>query len=273
MEKLKQIDWGTLFIIFCVVLSVILLLASIVRATPASTNYYDCLKNGDKKKANKPVSICPQTKMGEGTCMSCHVMRVDAGKTYFGLQEVKKDAYRKYPNDSTKIDMSGNGRFFLQNINDTSFRESLNYFYEQRIKKVIIEIHSPGGSLFNAWRIKGMIDEAISNGIRVETRLYGIAASAGFLIFVSGQDRVTTPTAECMWHELITGEWLAIKTPSDKEDEAKILRHLQDVANSFISGKSTMSKDELDAKIRKKEFWISGKEAFELGFATRLIGK
>jgi len=222
-----------------------------------------------KEPAYKPFE-CPKTHISkQEKCMECHVT------PSFKVKESLPCEAFQFPNTRTSITSNGSqkiGRFFLDDIADKQFRDALNYFYHHGIKRIIVEIHSPGGSLFDAWRIKGMVDEATANGILVETRIYGLAASAGFLIFCSGAERVATPTAEGMWHELITGEFIAIKTPADKEDEAKILRHLQDVANNFIASKSKVPKETLDAKIRKKEFWISGQEAFEMGFATRLIG-
>jgi len=255
---------GKWFVYLCYAVSAILIICSIARGAESD------------KKPEVEKSICPITKIDKN-CMDCHAMLLDENNTpYFGLKEVKKDFYYRYPNPKTAIkEVNGikTGHYFLTDINDGAFRDAVDFFYLHDIKKIIIEIHSPGGSLFDAWRIIGMIDEAMSNNIDIETRLYGFAASAGFLIFMAGTDRIVSPTAECMWHELMTGEFLAIKTPSDKEDEAKILRHLQNVANEFIANKSKMDKDTLDAKIRKKEFWISGKEAFDLGFATGIIGK
>lgn len=239
------------------------------------------LANGDvgemgetvKGKIEKPEYRpfeCPKSHMSDqDKCFACHYAPT------FGLRECKVNAGYEFPNPVTSFKYEDGklvGYFFLKDIAEGWIREAADYFYYHKVGKVIVDIHSPGGSLFDAWRIKGIIDEMIGRGIRIETRVYGSAFSAGFLIFCAGQDRVATDTAELMWHELITGEMFAIKTPSDKEDESKILRHLQNTANSWIAAKSKVSKDELDDKVRKKEFWISGKEAFDMGFATKLIG-
>lgn len=212
---------------------------------------------------------CPKTHMtDQKQCFECHV------KPSFQVKEVLPCSSYQFPNMSTKLIFENGkktGYFYLQDISDRHFREAIDYFYIHQPEKIVLEIHSPGGSLFDAWRIKGMIDEATVKGLKIETRIYGLAASAGFLIFCAAPERVATETAELMWHELITGEMFAIKSPADKEDEAKVLRHLQDVANNFIANKSKVPKETLDAKIRKKEFWISGKEAFEMGFVTRLM--
>lgn len=227
----------------------------------------------DRKKAEekyKPFE-CPKTHISnQDKCFTCHVT------PSFAVKEIKEFSTYEFPNNNTKIkieDGKSIGHFMLCNIDDEQLRDAADYFYGHKIDKVVIEIHSPGGSLFDAWRVKGIVDEMEDRGIRIETRIYGLAASAGFLIFCSGQDRVVSNTAEMMWHELKVGKFLSVESPADQEDESKILRHLQDTANNWITSRSKVSKDELDSKIRKKEFWINGKEAFAMGFATKLIGK
>lgn len=224
----------------------------------------------EKELKYKPFE-CPTSHITNNhLCLNCHV------RGNFKVRETPLDAVFEYPNRNTKIrSQIGEtyGYFYLEEIDASEFRETLDYFYSYNFKKMVVDIQSPGGSLFCAWRIKGMIDEAISRGITVQTRLYGIAASAGFLIFCAGNERVVTPTAEGMWHEISVGEWLTVKTPSDKEDEALVLRHLQTTANEWMASKaSKITKNDLDRKTRKKEFWINGKEMFEMGFATQMIG-
>ena len=75
-------------------------------------------------------------------------------------------------------------------------------------------------------------------GVKVETRCLGFAASAAFLIFSAGHDRVASPTAEFMWHECRSWAFFDEKNPSKLEDEARIFRHLQDTANKYLAGVS-----------------------------------
>ena len=118
-----------------------------------------------------------------------------------------------------------------------------------------------------------MMVEFIADGGIVETRLRGFAASAGALIFLAGKRgyRIGNAQSEMMFHELWSFKFLAIESPSDKEDESKIYRHIQDTLSGWVATRGKLSKEELDAKIRKKEFWINGREAHELGFIDKLI--
>jgi ATP-dependent protease ClpP protease subunit len=76
-----------------------------------------------------------------------------------------------------------------------------------------------------------------------------------------------------MWHELQTLEIFNLSTPSNKEDEARVLRHLQDTANSWLAEVSNLSKEEVDELVRYKELWVTGPEAVQYGFADGFIGK
>jgi len=46
---------------------------------------------------------------------------------------------------------------------------------------------------------------------------------------------------------------------------------LQDIRNDYLATRGKLTKQEIDAKIARKEFWMSGKEAVEFGFADEFI--
>jgi ATP-dependent protease ClpP protease subunit len=239
---------------------------------------------------DKPKAQCPKTKMVE-SCLTCHVIPT------FELKEKRPDATYDYPNTRTKIlgfeeckTIEQNqryigptakieclkGHFFLDSIVDEQVADAFRYWNRHGIKHVIFEIHSPGGNLFSAQRIVSLFQYWQSQGGIVETRIYGFALSAGFHIFVAGNlgQRFVGPQAELMWHEIQSFKFLDYSSPSDKEDEGAVLRHLQDTRNEWLASRSKLTKDELDQKIRKKEFWMSGKEAVEkYGFADAYIGQ
>ena len=219
-------------------------------------------------------SICPKTaiKGSLSDCLACHVV------PDFALKEKSFGHNLVYPTHDMNIIFDKEGKpeavfYMLSNINSDAIKEVLDYTYYHNLKKVIIEIHSPGGSLFGAWRIVGLFRSWIDRGMIIETHVNGFAASAGFLIFTSGSDgyRFVSPQAELMWHELMTFEMFKISTPSSQEEQARVLRHLQDTANEWLASKSHLTKDQLDEKVRKREFWLNGQEAVEMGFADGFL--
>ena len=71
--------------------------------------------------------------------------------------------------------------------------------------------------------------------------------------------------------QTFSGFGFKIETPSDKEEAARVLRHLQNIRNDYLATRGKLTKQEIDAKIARKEFWMSGKEAVEFGFADEFI--
>jgi ATP-dependent protease ClpP protease subunit len=136
---------------------------------------------------------------------------------------------------------------------------------------MVMKIHSGGGSLFGGYQAVGVMQNWISKGYEIETRVNGFAASAAFFIFCGGSTRLVSPQAELMWHELITFSMFDVSGPADKEDQAAVLRHLQDTANTMLADMCSLTKEEIDTKIRKKEYWMNGSDAFAVGFATGLL--
>jgi|GEM_PF-1841131 len=225
---------------------------------------------GAAGQATIQIIPCPKTKM-QRECLTCHV----AGD--FRVRETRADAHRNYPNDAMSVlDESDGprGYFLLNGIDAKAAAEFFGYLRANKVTKAIIEIHSPGGSLFNAQRIISMIQRWQSEGNSLETRVDGYAASAGFLVFVAGDigRRFVGPQADLMWHELMSFKMIDISTPSDKEEESRILRHLQNVRNDWLATRGKLTKAEIDDLIRKREFWMSGAQAVGFGFADGFIG-
>jgi len=212
-------------------------------------------EDGCKKDEKMKVQECPKTKMQE-KCLFCHII------PSFELKEKAPDATFDYPNRSIKI-IGKVGYYYLTDISSGEVRDFFDYISWHDINHVIIEIQSPGGSLFEAWRIVGIMDYWKAKGYTVETRVHGYAASAGFLIFANGSKgyRFASETCELMWHELSTFKFFDVAGPADKEDEAKVLRHLQTTANTWLAARSKLTADDWDKRIRKKEFWCNGKQA------------
>ena len=221
-------------------------------------------ENNEKLQINQ----CPKTTM-QRDCMTCHVL---AGKK-FALKESSNDAWRVYPANTPMNVIDGVGYFHLSEIDARGIMTFFNYIKQHNIKRVVIEIHSPGGALFDAQKIVNIIKTYQASGGIVEMRLYGMAFSAGFYIFVSGSPRLVSPDADLMWHEIQSFEGFGAKitTPSDQEEKTRILRHLQNVRNAYIASCGKITKEEIDKKVSKREWWMTGTEAIECGFADGYV--
>ncbi len=161
-------------------------------------------------------------------------------------------------------------------INRIDFADLRNTFLslkDFKYEKVVIDLLSFGGSVFDALGMVALIEEQQKAGKVVEIRARGIVASAGLIVMVSGSPghRLIGKHSLVMFHELSQFKFLAVETPSDKEEEARIFRMIQDKINSYIASKSKIPEKDLCGLIKKKEFWVDAKGAIEYGFADKLI--
>ncbi|MFC1594961.1 ATP-dependent Clp protease proteolytic subunit [Patescibacteria group bacterium] len=214
-------------------------------------------------------SECPKTTVrGElSDCLSCHI------KGSFEVIEVSPDANRLYPVRDMRV-IENIAYYTIETIDTDDIRNISKYLeWHPAIRKVVLDIFSPGGSLFDAHDIRGIMNNWKDKDIIVETRVQGFAASAGFLIFVSGSKdhRYVDPNAKLMWHELVSLEHTGWKSPSDQEEKARVLRWLQNSTNTYLSERSKLTKEQLDEKVKNKEFWMTGDEARENGFADGYV--
>lgn len=227
----------------------------------------------------EPEKGCPVSKITDNNkCMDCHRMIVDDdGKAGFGLRE-----YSPVDNYTAKpfcLDLVWDGDSITpyiewRDIKDSTpqtFKQAMEYieWHPEFGKTVVIEVHSFGGSLLDAWRAVGIMDYYKGRGYTIETRCHGMAMSAGFLLFANGTKghRFVNPRAEFMWHELWSFAFLKVETPSKKEHEAEVMRHLQDNIHEWMAERSNKTKEELDAVVEFKEYWINGLDMVEAGFA------
>ena len=239
----------------------------VAHAAPSNDDVIDFIKNAlQSQKEGPPPGVCPKTNHVE-SCFECHTRPNNR------LKETPPGEIYDYP--TYGMYASGDTAYYLiREIKSNPIADIFTWVRRHKeIKRVVLEIHSPGGSLFDAYRIVNMMQHMMSNGYVIETRVYGFAASAGFYIFASGSKgyRFAAKNAECMWHELLTFAMFQVSTPSSTEEQSRVLRHLQDTANTWLSEVSNLEKEKIDELIHKKELWLRGNEMVEYGFADKLM--
>lgn len=213
--------------------------------------------------------VCPKTRMNE-SCLTCHQ------SPGFELKPIKElDPFESYdPPSLTEWRREFGKDVLIFDIKDAgiasgiadNLEKAFSYASRHKLKKLIIELRSPGGSLFHGWSIIGTIQMYKKQGFIVETRLKGISASAASLIFVSGSKgyRKVSPQAALMFHELTQFKFMTVNTPSDTEENARIMRYLQDTMSNYLADRSKLSKKEWDEHMNKKNHWVNGAEAIEI---------
>ncbi len=163
--------------------------------------------------------------------------------------------------------------FYVESIDFRMLRDKFKSVERYKITKVVIDLFSHGGSLFDAMAMVALIRDQEASGKTIEIRARGIIASAGLIVMIAGTkgQRYLDKYAMVMFHELWTFKFFSIETPTDKEDEARIYRLIQNKVNEYITSRSKISIEELCDKIKKKEFWMTAEEAVKYGFADAVM--
>jgi len=257
-------------------LALSLLIVFLCGSALANGEWYYTQEKENKAPPNATVFPCPKTLISDNDkCMTCHVM---AGNK-FVLREAKKDAWRNMPHGMEIRHLGGKPIVYYVLSGEINLAESetieevMQYAEKENINHLVMEIFSGGGGVFSGWRIKCLMDEWKGKGNIVETRLRSFAASAATIIFAAGTrgHRIANAESELMMHELYTFKLFDLATPSSKEDEAKVLRHLMDTMTIWLASRCNLTKEELDARVRRTEYWLRGKEAHEIGLVDQII--
>lgn len=235
-------------------------------------------QEADKNEKPKDQSICPVTKMSDNNkCLDCHAVTFKDNKPVWGLREIDPSKAYQYPTYRFRFCEESGKRvayLFLPEIDSAAIYDTFTYLDRHpEVNKLVIELHNPGGSMMSMWRIVGLMNEFKAKGKIIETRCHGFAASAAFIVFANGSlgHRFVDKTSLLMWHEVMSFSMFSISTPSSSEDEAATMRMFQDLAHEWLADRCKLSKDELSAKVRKREWWMKGWEAVDFGIADGLI--
>jgi len=131
--------------------------------------------------------------------------------------------------------------------------------------KITVKINTTGGSFFAGQAISNLLRE---HKAEITTRLVGVAASAGSIIFTAGKYREMFSNASLLVHNVRTavfGDWKTLKEMSDE---------LKELDNSLIENYKEMfngSEKELRQLLDDDKF-MTAKKAKEKGFCTKIIG-
>jgi ATP-dependent protease ClpP protease subunit len=216
--------------------------------------------------------FCPIT-YHDKSCFVCHSAPSNE------LKEPDPHSVYDYPGIETHFykDKGDNlyAHFYMTTVDSDKTHEFFEYVYEHpAIKRVVLDIHSSGGSVAEAWRIVSQMNVAKNRGLTVETNVKGFGASAAFLILVNGskKHRLVSQRAMLLHHEIWTLSWIKIETPSSAEETARVMRFWQDNISEWLAERSKLTKKQLTDMVENAEFWMNGIQAYKkYGFADGFI--
>ncbi|MHC5211480.1 MAG: ClpP family protease [Planctomycetota bacterium] len=131
---------------------------------------------------------------------------------------------------------------------------------------ITVYVNSPGGDADSGF---GIFDAMRMISAPVTTVCFGLAASAGVIIFVGGAKgrRFTLPNSRFLIHQPSTYSQGAA---SDLEITANEIIKTRDLYNRILSEETGVT-DKQILKDANRDFWLSAEEAVKYGLATRIV--
>lgn len=169
--------------------------------------------------------------------------------------------YNKSEEDA-QIDIYGEigESFWGESKSASDFKKELNNLGD--VKNIVININSPGGSVFDGLAIYNILKRH-----KATKKVYidGLAASAASFIAMAGDEVIMPENAYIMIHNA----WSF--GGGDKNELRKMadtLEQIDDTISNIYAEKTGKEKEEM-LSLMDEETWINGKEAFEMGFASK----
>ncbi len=129
--------------------------------------------------------------------------------------------------------------------------------------KVVIEVHGPGGSVFDGWAIYNRI---LGSPMATVTKCTGVAASMHSVVMMAGKEIVMCESSIMMIHEPWT---FTYGNAHELRKEAATLEKVTKVLSKSYEKRTGLGKEEIAAML-KEETWLTPDEALQKGFIQRI---
>jgi ATP-dependent Clp endopeptidase proteolytic subunit ClpP len=134
-------------------------------------------------------------------------------------------------------------------------------------KPFLIEITSPGGSVFDGLALIDYARKLKAEGYVINTFGSGLIASMAVPLLQIGVTRTVGRNSWLMVHEVSD---FAIGTVADIEDVAKFNRRLNDSLYSILAERSTLTLAEIKRRAMRRDWYFSADEAVKYGLADEV---
>ncbi len=135
--------------------------------------------------------------------------------------------------------------------------------------RVVVDLHSEGGSVMDGWRIYGLLETLKAAGHRVEVEVNALAASMASVIAMAGDVIRVPKNGWMMVHE----PWsFSAGTAGDLRRDADLLERLGDQIVGAYTARTGLPEEKIRA-LMAVETWMDGQEALSLGFADEVTGE
>ena len=147
-----------------------------------------------------------------------------------------------------------------------NFGEIMN-FVENAADEMEFEIHSPGGSILEGYRVYQAIMDLRGRGVYVTAIINSLAASMGSVVAMAADKVKIVRGGRMMIHEASTATW---GDAAKHANAAKLLDEMSAEIAAIYADRTGKDASEMRKRM-KKETWMSAEDAVFEGFADEVI--
>lgn len=152
----------------------------------------------------------------------------------------------------------------------TELVENVNAWARMSNDPIIIRVNSPGGDVTAGLALYDQLKAIDQYKAPVTTVALGMTASMAGIIFQSGRERIISPNATFLIHEVSVTFGPNGVTRSEMDDINASIARMNRRLYGILAERSTMSIDEIDTAAKRKDWEIDAEEAVKLGFADKV---
>lgn len=132
---------------------------------------------------------------------------------------------------------------------------------------LLLIINSPGGSVFEGWRLFDELRAASLAGHKVTTKVRGMAASMAAVLVQAGDERIIGPESYLMVHEPSSMAW---GKAFEVKEQALLLERLNDQIAEKFAIRSGKTKTEMKKLFERTDAWFNAEQCIKHGFADKI---
>lgn len=134
-------------------------------------------------------------------------------------------------------------------------------------KPFTIELCSPGGNVVAGFALIDYIREIQAQGFEVNTLGLGLVASMAAVVLQTGTRRILGKNSYLMIHELQADFEGSV---AEFQDQERIMRRLNDHNYEILADRSNLTKQTIQRRARKQDWWLNAEEALKAGFVDEV---
>lgn len=151
----------------------------------------------------------------------------------------------------------------------TSARDVVEQLQNSNAQHVLVRVNSYGGSVSDGLAIYNTLRALAVSGVKVTSRIEGVAASIASLIAMAGDTREMFPNVLLMIHAPWT---MAMGNSAQMREMADVLdTYAKAMSTSYARATGNSADDELELLTDGLDHWFTAEEARDLGYATAVL--